>query len=513
MIDSVPKWRDGSPRGALLLAVIVAVGLGLRCVGLASSFWVDEVDTLQTILRQSLGEIVTSYASENKHPLYSVLARLSVDAFGANEVAMRLPALLLGLASLWAVARLGRQLLDETTGLLAALLLAVSAHHVSFSQNARGYTGMLLFTVLATSEFLRLLSAPTRGARWRYALFAALAVYTHLTAAFAFSGHALVWAALWWRDRRGPDSAARASAAGRSLVDCTALPPARATSAALFAMAGAAALGLLLYLPMLGDLVAAFTARAQGAGASVAKVEPWTSPAWAVQQAVTSLGGSWLAFGGLAFAAVLAIVGAASLWRNGRRRFVLMHLLAPPIALGFLLLLHRHLYPRFFFFEAGFAAIALVRGARISGGWLSCNLPGCKVQRTQLWGVAVVMVVAAASALSLDSVYAHPRQDFVGARAAVEARAGPGDVKVAVGAAKLVLPGWYAPEWRIADTAAELAALRSSGAVTWLVHAQSEQLAAARPDLWTAVERDFPIVVELPGSLGGSSVWVRRAAR
>ncbi len=491
-----------SNRYSALLGGIVLLGLLLRLPGLSSSFWIDEVDTLLHCVREPLATIVTSYASENQHPLYSLLAHLSLRLFGESEWALRLPALLLGVASLAAVARLGRQLLDETTGLLAALLLAVSAHHVWFSQNARGYTGMLLFSVLATSEFLELCWRPRRANVVRYALFAALATYTHLTAAFAFSGHGLAWLVLRMRP---------ASADARPLIDCGPLPLPRATGAALAAMLLAALLAALLYAPLAGDLVAAFRARAEGANVQVVKVAAWTSPGWLLEQVTSSLGRSWLALASLVAVALLALTGLRSLWRNGRRLFVAIHLLAPPLALLVLLLLHRHLYPRFFFFEAGFAALLVVRGARISGGWLSCSLPGCKGQRIELWGIAVVLLVAAGFALSLDRVYAHPKQDFTGARDLVAARAAPGDAKVAVGPAKLALPGYYAPDFQIADTAAELESIRAGAAVTWLVYTLPEQLAAARPDVFAVVQRDFEAVAELPGSMGGGSVFVLRS--
>jgi len=487
-----PQQRASS-RGALLLAAILALGVALRAIGLGSSFWVDEVDTVRSVATTPLATIVTTYASENQHPLYSVAMRLSIAALGPTERAARLPALLFGVLSLWAVARLGRQVAGEATGLCAALLLAVSAHHVAFSQNARGYTGMLLFVVLATSEFLALLERPTRGGAFRYALFAALAAYTHLTAAFAFVGHALAWLALRLRKEGGG--------------------AARANGTTLAAMGLAAFFGALLHAPLAGDLVAAFTARATGATVQVAKVEPWTSPAWALRQVVESLGLSPFALAGLVLAAGLAFVGVALLWRDGKRLFVALHLAAPPIALAVLLALHRHLYPRFFFFEAGFAAIALVHGARAVGGWLSRRLPGCGERCATKWGLALVVLLAAGSALTLARVYAHPKQDFIGARDLVEASARPGDAKVAVGPAKLALPGWYAPSWSIADTPAELAALRAGAPATWLVSTLPEQLAAARPELAAAIERDFIRVAELPGSMGGGSVFVWRAPR
>jgi hypothetical protein len=494
---------------------VLAVGLVLRLLGIGSSFWVDEVDTVLHSVRLPVGRIVASYESENQHPLYSLLAHLCTSAFGEHEWSVRLPAVLFGVASLAAVARLGRQVIDGMVGLLAALLLAVSYHHVWFSQNARGYTGLLLFTVLATSELLELFVRPTRGGVVRYALWCALALYTHLTAGFAIVGHALVWFVL---------KARPAKPWTRATVDCQPLPPPRATGAAFVALAAGGVLALLLYAPMLGDLIGAFTARATQSTASVARVVPWTKPGWAFSQLLQSFGLGVPALIGLGVVGVLFLIGLGSLWNNGRRAFVAMHLLPLPIAAAVLLGLKRHLYPRYFFFEIGFAAIVLARGALISGGWLSCSLPGCKERRTRLWGMAVALLMAGVSCLSLSPLYEHPKQDFTGARDFVESQARAGDAKVAVGPARLALTEYYAPTWTGlgaepgerepgAAAAAKLAALSASAPRTWVVYTLPDQLRAALPAVAAQVERDFELVRELPGSLAGGTVFVRVSRR
>jgi len=499
-----PRIPERAGRTRHLLLVVLAVGLGLRLIGLGSSFWIDEVDSVIHCFRLPIGTLISTYPSENQHPLYSLLAHGSVALFGEHEWSVRLPAALLGVASLAAVARLGSQLLDARSGLLAALLLAVSYHHVWFSQNARGYTGVLLFSTLATSELLELLRRPARGPALRYALWFALALYTHLTAAFAFAGHALVWLAV----RLRPPAAREAP-----WVDCEPLPPPRASGAALAAMAGGALAALLLYAPMADDVVRAFTARVGQATVAVTRVTEWTRPGWALAQAAGSLGSGGAALAGVALAGALAATGLVSLWRNGRRTVLLLHLLPVPVALAFLLSMQRHLYPRFFFFLAGFAAIAVVRGASISGGWLACRLPSCREQRARDFGIAVTLLVAAASCLSLSRNYELPKQDFTGARDLVEALAGRRDARVAVGPAKLALPGYYAPAWSVADSAAELAAIRAAAPRTWVVYTKPDQLRAARPDLFAALEAEFEIVRELPGTLGDGAVYVARAPR
>jgi 4-amino-4-deoxy-L-arabinose transferase-like glycosyltransferase len=472
----------GLLRGApALLAAIVAVGALLRGVGLTGSLWVDEVDTLLHSVRLPLARLVTSYASDNDHPLYSLVAHLAVAAFGEHEWSLRLPALLFGLASLVAVERLGTRLVDRAHGLLAALLLAVSSHHVWFSQDARGYTGLLLFTLLATRELLDLLEQPRRASMARYATFAALAIYTHLSALAVVAGHLLV--ALAPR-RRAP-----------------AVP-------ALYAIAVALVAGFALYVPMADELLAAFTSRAQERSAALVRIAEWTRPRWALEQVITSFGGGAAGAVALSLIAVFGAVGVVSLWRRSRG-FVVMHVGALPFALAPLLLLRRHLYPRLLFFEAGFAAIVLAHGALVAGRRLGERFGDPR--RADFAGGACALLLATGFAASLGRVYAHPKQDFTGARDFVEATAAPGDVKIAVGAARLALPDYYAPTWRAADTAAELAQLCASSRRAWVVWCLDDQLAAAHPDVAAALARDFERVKELPGSLVGGAVHVGRS--
>ena len=49
---------------------------------------------------------------------------------------------------------------DSVHTLAAAGLLTVSYHHVWFSQNARAYTALLFFTLIATTLCLRMCRAP-----------------------------------------------------------------------------------------------------------------------------------------------------------------------------------------------------------------------------------------------------------------------------------------------------------------------------------------------------------------
>ena len=141
--------------GARLALVLLAAGAALRLYGLNRGLWVDEVTTLVEYVRPSLGDIVTTYGSQNQHFLFSVLAHLSITAFGESVWSLRLPAALFGIATLWALWRLGLELTSPREALLSMALLTFSYPHIWFSQNARGYSALLFWTVASSYYLVR----------------------------------------------------------------------------------------------------------------------------------------------------------------------------------------------------------------------------------------------------------------------------------------------------------------------------------------------------------------------
>src|SRR5829696_6498101 len=120
------------------LAFITVAAVVLRVIGLDHGLWYDEIVTLVQSVRPSLSTIVTQFPGANNHPLYSVAAHLSVAAFGEEAWSVRLPAMLFGVATVPLLFWLGSAVSDRREALLGAALLAVSYHHIWFSQNARG---------------------------------------------------------------------------------------------------------------------------------------------------------------------------------------------------------------------------------------------------------------------------------------------------------------------------------------------------------------------------------------
>jgi 4-amino-4-deoxy-L-arabinose transferase-like glycosyltransferase len=415
------------------------IGIVLRAVGLNGGMWVDEYITVVRSVRLPIGEIVTTFPSNNNHPLFSLLSHLSVMLFGEQPWSLRLPALLFGVVSIPLAFILANQVTDKLEALLATTLFAVSYHHVWFSQNARGYTALLFWTLLCTYLLLR--GADGCSRRWdvRYGIAAALGAYTHLTMGVVIAAHAL-WTAA--RIRLAPDST----------------PTSFAKRAAVaFGLAGV--LSLLLYLPLVFEVNRFFSAPLSPVGRAA-------TPSWAVGEVVRRIGVG-LGTIGAVMVGVPAAIGLASYWRRDRSTTALF-VLPPVLVFAGILIMGRPTYPRFFFFALPFAILFVVRGTMIAGETI-----GNAVRSGKRIGVAIgasatgVFVLASLTAVIADSRY--PKQDFEGAIRFIEERRLPGDAVVPLGPLVLVFRDYYRMPW---FRSTESGAKPPAAAVqrVWIVH-------------------------------------------
>ncbi|MHB1294468.1 MAG: glycosyltransferase family 39 protein [Anaerolineae bacterium] len=186
------------------LCALAAAGLGLRLYHLgAQSLWYDEAQTLY-IAGFPLGEIIQR---AYRPPLYHFLLHVWAPLAGQSEFWLRLPSALFGAAIPPLAYAVTTRLYGRRTGLLAALLAALSPVLVWYSQELRMYSLMAL-------EFLALLYATVRlweGRPFRRAFWVGLwgiqvaALYTHYFAIpflLWLAGLTLAWlvTSRRWRD-------------------------------------------------------------------------------------------------------------------------------------------------------------------------------------------------------------------------------------------------------------------------------------------------------------------------
>jgi hypothetical protein len=182
----LPGRVSGSPsRDVLVAVVLLAFALAVRVPLVGQSLWYDEMYTMLYYAGQPFKTILTSF-SPNNHVLYSLLARVSLLAGGVNDTMLRLPAILAGTLLPVVLAWPLRKDLPALA-IILGLLAAVQPWLAAFSIEGRGYTLMLLLSILATQR----LSAAVAKIDWAYILLLAAAVYTVPIALAIVLGHAV----------------------------------------------------------------------------------------------------------------------------------------------------------------------------------------------------------------------------------------------------------------------------------------------------------------------------------
>jgi len=176
--------------GFLLLVTLLAAAVRFYHLGW-QPLWVDEEMTW-AMIRPDAGLLFgRQLLDEIQGPLYLASVWPLVRKFGLSEFWLRAPAALAGLLAVPLAGLLGRRLCGARTGRLLALLLAVSPFHLWYSQEARGYSFLILFAIVSTLAFLRLAEAPRGGRAVGYALASAAMVWSNLSGLFLIGAQAV----------------------------------------------------------------------------------------------------------------------------------------------------------------------------------------------------------------------------------------------------------------------------------------------------------------------------------
>lgn len=478
-----PAVAASSRTGLVVLLTLLAVATGLRLYRLGEGLWYDEILTYVRYVGVPFGETISTFDSQNQHFLFTLMAHAATLVFGDTAWALRLPSVLFGVASLGALYLLGREVTDARETLLAVALLTFSYQHVWFSQNARGYMGLFFWSLLSSWFLVRGLR-DSRPITWLlYAVAAALGMYTHMTMLFVLAAQALIYLAFEWsRWRRGEGIR---------------------VAQGLLAFGGLALLTFTLYALVLPQFFG-------GSLEEKSTVALWNSPLWTMIELVRGLQvgapGIMVMMGGL-------LVVGLGLWSYARTTPVVVGLLLLPALLCTVVTLGlgHPLWPRFFFFLVGFAALVVVRGLMVAARGIAHRLHQPAGWGTGL-GVALCLGLILIGARSVPWAYA-PKQDYDGARTFVEAQREPGDAVVMVGLAGDVYEMLYQDDWQRVRTLSELHAIQARAPRTWLIYTTPVEVQSVYPEIMDSINRDFQRVQLFSGSVGDGTIFVYRADR
>jgi uncharacterized membrane protein len=463
----------------ILLAGILLLATLLRIYRLGDGLWFDEIITYINYGNLPFKEIATTFNSENNHVLYSLFAHASLLIFGQSGWALRLPAVIFGVGSLFALFLLGRLVANRREALLAVLFLSVSYHHIWFSQNARGYTALLFWTILSTYFLIRSLNENRNGLWVVYGLTAALGMYTHLTMSFILAGQFL---GALFQTMRGRSSNGWQKWQGVVIG---------------FTCAGF--ITLLLYLPLAGKISSAMDATLTGVPAI------WNSPVWTILETLKGLR--------LGYSQAIILVSALSLLITGvidyfqtKPVLILVFLLPPLIGSVITLAFGHPLWQRFFFFTVGFVSLVVVRGAMVFAK-LATSRYKFSPKVAQSLGTLLCLGIILASMSSLRNVYG-PKQDYESAMQFIKNQLRNGD---SVAMVNLTIPPYrdfFKTDWQAVESLSDLEEIMDQADRTWVVVTFPGVLQTSYPEISNVLLSDFQLVQTFWGTVGDGQVYI-----
>lgn len=206
-----PDWLDGAEEKersleGWFLALVFLLGALLRFYALTGqSLWVDELATWNQVRPGGGLTFLQQIRDGIQGPLY-MAAVWPLVRWQDPALMMRLPAALAGAAAVPLLGSWAARVCDRRTGKLTALFLAINPFHIWYSQEARGYSFLVLFAILAAHAFTTLREGRPR---WRDAvglgLCCAAAMASNLSALFLWGALGLSWLVFV----RGPDRGGR----------------------------------------------------------------------------------------------------------------------------------------------------------------------------------------------------------------------------------------------------------------------------------------------------------------
>ena len=194
-------WAGARRLGPTELVIgLTVLGAILRFATLdVQSIWSDEAATV-ILVQRGLGGLLSHIStSETTPPLYFVLMWAWTKVFGTGMLEYRSLSALAGTLTIPVVYLAGRQV-STRVGVWAAALTTVSPAMYYYSQEARSYALLILFSAGALVFWQRALRTPSARTLAGWTAMSILALLTHYFAAFLFIAQAaMLIQRLGWR--------------------------------------------------------------------------------------------------------------------------------------------------------------------------------------------------------------------------------------------------------------------------------------------------------------------------
>ncbi len=177
----------------LLLILIIATVLRFYHIDF-QSIWMDEIHTInEASPNKSFSEVYDALMTSEPHPpLFFFLIHILFKIFGYTTFVARSFVAIIGVAGVFSIYLLGKEIFSKKVGLISSLLLAVNYFHLYYSQDARMYGLLFLMTTLSFYYLVKFIKKPTLKTAVINGIFSALMIYCHFFGLFAYFAQYLI---------------------------------------------------------------------------------------------------------------------------------------------------------------------------------------------------------------------------------------------------------------------------------------------------------------------------------
>lgn len=171
------KIKSNLNRHGIWLILLLA-GL-LRFKGLVRrDLWYDEAFT-GVAVKEDFWNMIQMIINDVHPPLYYIFLKGFSFFFDYSVFGIRLFSAIFGVATIWVVYLLGRELFEEKTARYGALVATISPLAIQYSQEARMYTMLVFCILLATYFFIKGLKTNEYKYFFWWGVFTGLSMLTH----------------------------------------------------------------------------------------------------------------------------------------------------------------------------------------------------------------------------------------------------------------------------------------------------------------------------------------------
>jgi hypothetical protein len=180
----------------IAVAGLLLAALALGIYGIGRSLWLDEAWVANSVLAPTLsGMFYYPGWLQTSPPLFLLLTRTAVHAFGLSNVAFRLVPLAFALVAVASMMAVSRRLLSPFFGVLACALLAFHPTAIEYSGTCKQYSGEMAASAVVLLSTVLYLEHPDRRRFFRLAGTFVVTLPLAWSTAFLLPGVAMaVWA-------------------------------------------------------------------------------------------------------------------------------------------------------------------------------------------------------------------------------------------------------------------------------------------------------------------------------